>query len=192
MVLQNSPSDHETWSIGYHVDFTSILHSQFHIHILHWSLKRSVWSELGPAPSFPPMRVLEEQWSRALSLVCEVALRDFLRLKSWEPGTHVNQQALRRIFSLHIECFYYSVTCTCIACNSRTDFTYTASIPGKVINLWSSQASTLYLSSWLDSPRLTVRTWWDHESDEETSWWLCLIGENRQLWVTDEPAEFEK
>ena len=33
-----------------------------------------VWSELGPAPPFPPMRVLEVQWSRALSLVCEVAL----------------------------------------------------------------------------------------------------------------------
>ena len=33
-----------------------------------------VWSELGPAPPFPPMRVLEVQWSRALSLECEVAL----------------------------------------------------------------------------------------------------------------------
>ena len=33
-----------------------------------------VWSELGPAPPFPPMRVLEVYWSRALSLVCEVAL----------------------------------------------------------------------------------------------------------------------
>ena len=34
-----------------------------------------VWSvNLGPAPPFPPMRVLEVQWSRALSLVCEVAL----------------------------------------------------------------------------------------------------------------------
>ena len=29
---------------------------------------------LGPAPPFPPMRVLEVQWSRALGLVCEVAL----------------------------------------------------------------------------------------------------------------------
>jgi hypothetical protein len=33
-----------------------------------------VWSELGLAPPFPPMRVLEAQWSRALSFVCEVAL----------------------------------------------------------------------------------------------------------------------
>ena len=31
-------------------------------------------SELGPAPPFPPMRVLEVQWSHALSLVREVAL----------------------------------------------------------------------------------------------------------------------
>jgi hypothetical protein len=32
-----------------------------------------VGSELGPAPPFPPTRVLEVQWPRALSLVCEVA-----------------------------------------------------------------------------------------------------------------------
>ena len=32
------------------------------------------WSELGPGPPFPPMRVLEVQGSRALSPVCEVAL----------------------------------------------------------------------------------------------------------------------
>ena len=31
-----------------------------------------VWSELGLAPPFPPMGVLEVWWSRALSLVCEV------------------------------------------------------------------------------------------------------------------------
>ena len=39
-----------------------------------------VWSELGPPPPFPPMRVLEEYWLRALSLVCEVALRWALHL----------------------------------------------------------------------------------------------------------------
>jgi hypothetical protein len=33
-----------------------------------------VRSDLGPAPRFPPMRVLEVYWSRALSLVCGVAL----------------------------------------------------------------------------------------------------------------------
>ena len=33
-----------------------------------------VWRELGAAPSFRPMRVLEVQWSRTLGLVCEVAL----------------------------------------------------------------------------------------------------------------------
>jgi uncharacterized protein Usg len=32
-----------------------------------------VWSELELAPRFPPMRVLKLYWSRALSLVCEVA-----------------------------------------------------------------------------------------------------------------------
>ena len=34
-----------------------------------------VWTELGPASPFPPMRVLEVHWSRALSLVWEVALK---------------------------------------------------------------------------------------------------------------------
>ena len=34
-----------------------------------------VCSEFGPAPLLPPMRVLKVQWSRALNLVCEVALR---------------------------------------------------------------------------------------------------------------------
>ena len=33
-----------------------------------------VWRKLGPAPPFPPMRLLGVQWSRSLSLVCEVAL----------------------------------------------------------------------------------------------------------------------
>ena len=33
-----------------------------------------MWSELGPALPFPPMRVLKVYESRALSLVCEVAL----------------------------------------------------------------------------------------------------------------------
>jgi hypothetical protein len=34
-----------------------------------------VGCELGPAPPFLLMRVLEVDWSRALSLVCEVAFR---------------------------------------------------------------------------------------------------------------------
>ena len=33
-----------------------------------------VWSDLGPTPSSPPMRVLEVHWAWALNLVCEVAL----------------------------------------------------------------------------------------------------------------------
>ena len=39
------------------------------IHLLRWSLKRR-----SDRLRLPPMRVLEMQWSRALSLVCEVAL----------------------------------------------------------------------------------------------------------------------
>ena len=67
VVFQNSPSDHEIWSIwchvGIHVDLT-------------YSVGPSsiVWSELRPAPPSPPMRVLEVQRSHAISLVCEVAL----------------------------------------------------------------------------------------------------------------------
>jgi hypothetical protein len=53
--------------------------SRFYIHLAFTccSVNPSsvVWSELGPAPPFPPMRVLEVKWSWALSLVCEVALR---------------------------------------------------------------------------------------------------------------------
>ena len=63
--------DHETWSIrchvGIHVDFTFVLHSQFHI--LRWSLKRSVkqtWT--GSAFS-----TNESAWS--VMVMCEVASR---------------------------------------------------------------------------------------------------------------------
>jgi hypothetical protein len=35
-----------------------------------------VWSELGPALPFPPMRVVEVYRSRALNLVCEVAFSE--------------------------------------------------------------------------------------------------------------------
>jgi len=69
MVFENSPNDHETRSIRYHVgihvDFTSILH-------LLTPLVPQVRCEVNL--DFPPMRVLEVQWSWALSLVCEVAL----------------------------------------------------------------------------------------------------------------------
>ena len=49
VVFENSPSDHETWSLGIHVDFTSMLHSHTPI-----GLSSIVWSELGPAPPCPP------------------------------------------------------------------------------------------------------------------------------------------
>ena len=71
---ETSPSDHETLSVrchvGIHVDFTSILHS----HSYSVGPSSLVGSELGPAPPFPPMIVLEVQWPMALSLVCEVNL----------------------------------------------------------------------------------------------------------------------
>jgi hypothetical protein len=59
-----------TWSIqchvGIHVDFTSILPFAYYV-----SPSSLVWSELGPAPRFSTNEV---QCSRALSLMCEVAL----------------------------------------------------------------------------------------------------------------------
>ena len=72
--LQMSPSDHETWSnwchAGINVSSTSILQS-----LTSNSPSTVVWSsEVGPAPPLPPMRVLEVRWSRAPSLVCDVAL----------------------------------------------------------------------------------------------------------------------
>jgi hypothetical protein len=71
--LKISPSDHEPWSIWcnvrVHIDF--YIHHAFTCSIGPSSV---VWNELGQAPSFPPMRVLEVYWSRACSLVCEVAL----------------------------------------------------------------------------------------------------------------------
>ena len=43
-----------------------------------------VWHVLRPAPPFPPMKVLEEYRSRALSLLWEVALTRRLELQSFE------------------------------------------------------------------------------------------------------------
>jgi hypothetical protein len=46
-----------------------------------------VWSELRPAAPFPPIRVIEVKWSRALSLVCEVALSSLALLQHyWRPA----------------------------------------------------------------------------------------------------------
>ena len=69
MGFENSPSDHETWSIRCHVG----IHVDFHIHraFTHCVGPSSVvWSELRPALPFPPMRVLEVQWRRGLSVSC--------------------------------------------------------------------------------------------------------------------------
>ena len=91
----NSPSDHTTWSIRCHVgilvDFTfsSILHSLIYIYILRSSLKRA-WCEVA---NLDRLRLFH-QWeclncnrqSRALSLVCEVALRSMLPLQQTHPN----------------------------------------------------------------------------------------------------------
>ena len=69
MVFKNSPSDHDTWCIQ--------CHEEIHVHLVFtFSVGPSsvVWSKLGPALAFPPMRVRGVEWSRALILVGEVAL----------------------------------------------------------------------------------------------------------------------
>ena len=69
VIFETIPSDHETWSIWchlrIHVDFTSVGPSN------------AMWSKLGLQPPFPPMKMLEVQWSRALGPLCEVALGFF-------------------------------------------------------------------------------------------------------------------
>jgi hypothetical protein len=40
-----------------------------------------VWSELEPAPPFPPTRVLGMWWSHALNLMCEGALKAYISLE---------------------------------------------------------------------------------------------------------------
>ena len=59
MVFKNHPSDHETWSNGCRV---GIHPCRLYIHLAFTyfgGLSRVVVSELGRAPPFPPMRVLE-------------------------------------------------------------------------------------------------------------------------------------
>ena len=82
----------------------------------HYSVGPSnvVWSELGPALPFPPMRVLEVYWSWALSLVCEVALREPLSFNcnyKWAPYIYTNRPLLKQephvlIRWLHMEVIY--------------------------------------------------------------------------------------
>ena len=63
--FENSPSDR----VGIHVDFTSILHS-----LTPLVPRAQCEADLDRLRLFPPMRVLEVQWSQALNLMCEVAL----------------------------------------------------------------------------------------------------------------------
>ena len=59
-----------------------------------------VWSsELGPSPPSPPMRVLELYWSWALSLMCEVVLRSWIRVVS---GSKRQRVASNQINPAHL------------------------------------------------------------------------------------------
>jgi hypothetical protein len=80
VTMKHDPFDAIEESI--HVDFASILHS------LIYSVGPSsvVRSKLGPAPPFPPMRVLEVSWSLALDLVWEVALSLHSSVKKRKKG----------------------------------------------------------------------------------------------------------
>ena len=70
------------------------LHIHLHSHTYSVGPPSVVWSDLGAALPLPPMRALVVQWSRALSLVCEVALKPFVTLdwpkftdtKVWVPS----------------------------------------------------------------------------------------------------------
>jgi hypothetical protein len=74
--VENNQNNDETWCIwchvGIHVNFTSILH----LLIYSGGPSSVVWSELGPGSAFfPPMRVLEVSWSRALGVMWGTTLR---------------------------------------------------------------------------------------------------------------------
>ena len=53
-----------------------------------------VWSKLGRAPLFPPMRVLQVQWSWALSLMCEVPWGGILWGPRWKGLTQQLQVSM--------------------------------------------------------------------------------------------------
>ena len=138
MVFENIPSDHETWSLWCHVrinvDFTSILHSPTPL----IPQAYCEGGELGPpAPPFPPMRVLEVNWSWALSLVCDVALSvkqlsaRFLGITGWDPCVCKSNR-------LHVDILWFSCT----------KFGYILQIPLKwSVNFLQSWTSTGYFSN---------------------------------------------
>ena len=78
--LTSIPGDHETLSIVRHVE----LHIDFPSMKSSLGLHLRVWSELGRSPPFRRMRALKLdcKWSRAFSLVCEVALTSRLLIST--------------------------------------------------------------------------------------------------------------
>ena len=99
--LTKTPGDHKTLStirhVGFHVDISSVHEAFFSAFRLH------VWNELGQSPPFRPMRALRLQWSRAFSLVCEMAL-DFMHhhqlQRKLQPSSSLPplQRKLRRLY----------------------------------------------------------------------------------------------
>ena len=83
VVFEKTPSDHETWSIRCHVR----IHVYFYIHLeFTYSVGPSsgVWSsELGPAPPFPPMRMLKVSWSRAINESAQSVLAMGCQSRVW-------------------------------------------------------------------------------------------------------------
>jgi hypothetical protein len=87
--------------VGIHVDFTSTFRS----HTPFVGPSSVVWSnEFGPAPPFPPMRVLEVLWSRAHSLVCEMALRS-------TPNPHTTQIHVFNYCCVGVRHIYLNTKC---------------------------------------------------------------------------------
>ena len=98
--LTKTPGDHKTLSTIRHVGF----HVDIHPWSLLFSLQAFTWNELGRSPPFRPMRALRLQWwSRAFSLVCEMAL-DFMHhhqlQRKLRPSSSLPplQRKLRRLY----------------------------------------------------------------------------------------------
>jgi hypothetical protein len=79
VIFENNPSDHE--NMIHSMPCRNLCRLYIHLAFTYFVGPSSiVWSELGPAPPFPPMRVLEVYWLHALSLMCGVALNSWSSL----------------------------------------------------------------------------------------------------------------
>jgi hypothetical protein len=92
------------WNMIHSMSCMNICRLYIHLAFTHSSGPSSVvWSKLGPAPPFPPMRVLGVDWSWALSLMCEVALSEphmnqsIQPIWGWGVSHHVAKLVLWRL-----------------------------------------------------------------------------------------------